>query len=85
MSTNTMVFSWLIFIFVFFFILQIHYERVLKEGSGIRKEITVLFVPNLSDCIPAIEAWRTEWLTHKKALAERELKEEKVNLVSGRT
>jgi DBC1 len=66
-------------IFFYCFYSQIHYERAGKEGNGSCKEITVLFVPNLSECLPAIEAWRAQWLAHRKALTEREEKEEKVN------
>jgi len=32
----------------------------------------VLFVPDLSECLPSLDVWRTQWLTHKKAVAERE-------------
>ncbi|WZY78665.1 hypothetical protein YC2023_025049 [Brassica napus] len=32
-------------------------------------EITVLFVPDLSECLPSFDAWKTQWLAHKKALA----------------
>jgi len=26
------------------------------------KEITVLYVPNMSDCLPLLEEWRDQWL-----------------------
>ncbi|KAG5553754.1 hypothetical protein RHGRI_011590 [Rhododendron griersonianum] len=51
--------------------LQIHYDRVGKDGLFSHKEVTVLYVPDLSDCLPSIETWREQWLAHKKAVAER--------------
>ncbi|KAK7274864.1 hypothetical protein RIF29_15964 [Crotalaria pallida] len=61
--------------------LEIHYDRIGKDGFFSHKEITVLYVPNLSDCLPALEEWCNQWLAHKKAVAERErqhsLKKEK--------
>jgi hypothetical protein len=52
--------------------LQIHYDRVGKDGLFSHKEVTVLFVPDLSECLPSLDAWRDQWLAHKKAVAERE-------------
>ncbi|KAE9605540.1 putative Cell cycle and apoptosis regulator protein [Lupinus albus] len=61
--------------------LEIHYDRIGKDGFFSHKEITVLYVPNLSDCLPSLEDWCKQWLVHKKAVAERErqysLKKEK--------
>ncbi|XP_058182729.1 protein SHORT ROOT IN SALT MEDIUM 1 isoform X1 [Rhododendron vialii] len=61
--------------------LEIHYDRVGKDGLFSHKEVTVLYVPDLSDCLPSIETWREQWLAHKKAVAERrcllEVKKEK--------
>lgn len=54
--------------------MQIHYDRVGKDGLFSHREVTVLFVPDLSDCLPSITAWREQWLSHKKAVAEREKK-----------
>ncbi|CAO2822015.1 unnamed protein product, partial [Amaranthus hypochondriacus] len=54
--------------------LEIHYDRVGKDGLFSHREVTVLFVPDLSDCLPSITAWREQWLSHKKAVAEREKK-----------
>jgi hypothetical protein len=36
------------------------------------REVTVLFVPDLSECLPSLDAWRDQWLAHKRAVAERE-------------
>jgi hypothetical protein len=36
------------------------------------REVTVLFVPDLSECFPSLDAWRDQWLAHKRAVAERE-------------
>ncbi|KAF2299187.1 hypothetical protein GH714_030928 [Hevea brasiliensis] len=52
--------------------LEIHYDRFGKDGFFSHREITVLFVPDLSDCLPSFDAWRDQWLAHKKAVAERE-------------
>ncbi|OIT05507.1 hypothetical protein A4A49_49077 [Nicotiana attenuata] len=52
--------------------LEIHYERVGKDGLFSHKEVTVYFVPDLSECLPSLESWRELWFTQKKAIAERE-------------
>ncbi|KAL7180807.1 hypothetical protein ACSBR1_039797 [Camellia fascicularis] len=52
--------------------LEIHYDKVGNDGLFSHKEVTVLYVPDLSDCLPSLEAWRDQWLAHKKAVAERE-------------
>ncbi|CAI0405956.1 unnamed protein product [Linum tenue] len=52
--------------------LEIHYDRFGNDGSFSHKEVTVLFVPDLSECLPSIDTWRDQWLAHKKAVAERE-------------
>ncbi|XP_042983456.1 protein SHORT ROOT IN SALT MEDIUM 1 isoform X1 [Carya illinoinensis] len=52
--------------------LEIHYDRVGKDGLFSHKEVTVLFVPDLSECLPSLEAWRDQWLAHKKDVAGRE-------------
>ncbi|CAI0402170.1 unnamed protein product [Linum tenue] len=52
--------------------LEIHYDRFGKDGTFSHKEVTVLFVPDLSECLPSIDTWRNQWLAHKKAVAERE-------------
>lgn len=51
---------------------QVHYDRVGNDGLFSHKEITVLYVPDLSDCLPSLDLWRDQWLAHKKAIAERE-------------
>ncbi|XP_057726340.1 protein SHORT ROOT IN SALT MEDIUM 1 [Arachis stenosperma] len=51
--------------------LEIHYDRLGKDGFFSHKEITVLYVPNLSDCLPKLDEWREHWLAHKKAVVER--------------
>ncbi|GJV13967.1 DBC1/CARP1-like protein [Tanacetum coccineum] len=43
-----------------------------KDGRFSHKEVTVLYIPDLSDCLPSIDAWRDQWLSSKKAIAERE-------------
>ncbi|KAL0326770.1 UNVERIFIED_CONTAM: protein SHORT ROOT IN SALT MEDIUM 1 [Sesamum angustifolium] len=53
--------------------LEIHYERVGKDGLFSHKEVTVLYVPDLSECLPSLDSWRDQWLNHKKAVSDREL------------
>lgn len=53
---------------------QIHYDRIGEDGLFSHKEITVIFVPDLSECLPSLDAWRSLWLAHKKDVAERERK-----------
>jgi len=57
---------------LFFDAWQIHYERVGKDGRFSHKEVTVYFVPDLSECLPSLESWREHWFTKKKDIAERE-------------
>ncbi|XP_007046031.2 PREDICTED: cell division cycle and apoptosis regulator protein 1 [Theobroma cacao] len=61
--------------------LEIHYDRVGKDGLFSHKEVTVLFVPDLSECLPSFDTWQAQWLAHRKAVCERErqlsLKKEK--------
>ncbi|KAL3338739.1 hypothetical protein AABB24_027719 [Solanum stoloniferum] len=52
--------------------LEIHYERVGKDGRFSHKEVTVYFIPDLSECLPSLESWREHWFTKKKDIAERE-------------
>ncbi|XWS34124.1 hypothetical protein CRYUN_Cryun21dG0013100 [Craigia yunnanensis] len=52
--------------------LEIHYDRVGKDGLFSHKEVTVLFVPDLSECLPSFDTWRAQWLAHRKAVSERE-------------
>ncbi|RVW84135.1 hypothetical protein CK203_053562 [Vitis vinifera] len=49
----------------------IHYDRIGEDGFFSHKEVTVLFVPDLSGCLPSLDTWRDQWLAHKKAVAER--------------
>uniref|UniRef100_A0A7N0UJN5 EF-hand domain-containing protein n=1 Tax=Kalanchoe fedtschenkoi TaxID=63787 RepID=A0A7N0UJN5_KALFE len=52
--------------------LEIHYDRIGKDGLFSHKEVTVLFVPDLSECLPSFDAWKTQWLEHRRAVADRE-------------
>ena len=51
---------------------QIHYDRYGKDGVFSHKEVSVLLVPDLSDCLPSLNVWKEQWLAHKKTVAERE-------------
>jgi len=52
--------------------LLVHYDRLGKDGLLSHKEVTRLFIPDLFECLPSLDAWRDQWLAHKKAVAERE-------------
>ncbi|MQM13546.1 hypothetical protein Taro_046470 [Colocasia esculenta] len=52
--------------------LEIHYDRVGEDGLFSHKEITIIYLPNLSNCLPALDLWRTQWLEHKRMTAEKE-------------
>ncbi|XP_047090309.1 protein SHORT ROOT IN SALT MEDIUM 1-like [Lolium rigidum] len=61
--------------------LEIHYNRIGKDGLFSHKEITVLFVPNLSECVPSVDVWKNTWIAYRKSKADREkltIKNEKV-------
>jgi len=51
---------------------EVHYNRIGKDGLFSHKEITVLFVPNLSECLPSVDIWKNNWILYKKSKAERE-------------
>ncbi|KAL9261929.1 SHORT ROOT IN SALT MEDIUM 1-like protein, partial [Drosera capensis] len=38
--------------------LEIHYDRIGEDGLFSHKEVTVLFVPDLSNCLPSLDAWK---------------------------
>ncbi|CAA2954884.1 cell division cycle and apoptosis regulator 1 [Olea europaea subsp. europaea] len=52
--------------------LEIHYLRVGKDGLFSHKEVTVIYVPDLSECLPSLDSWKDQWLNHKMAVFERE-------------
>lgn len=61
--------------------MQVHYNRIGKDGLFSHKEVTVLFVPNLSECLPSADMWKNNWIAYRKSKAEREqltMKKEKV-------
>jgi hypothetical protein len=42
-------------------------------------------VPNLSECLPSVDVWKSNWIAYRKVKAEREqlaLKKENVTLTS---
>lgn len=45
---------------------QIHYDRIGEDGLFSHKEITVIFVPDLSECLPSLDTWRSQWLAQTK-------------------
>ncbi|AQK82517.1 ATP/GTP-binding protein family, partial [Zea mays] len=51
---------------------EVHYNRIGKDGLFSHKEITVLFVPNLLECLPSVDIWKNNWILYKKSKAERE-------------
>ncbi|KAF7049273.1 hypothetical protein CFC21_057840 [Triticum aestivum] len=52
--------------------LEVHYNRIGKDGLFSHKEISVLFVPNLSECIPSVELWKKTWITYRNSKVDRE-------------
>uniref|UniRef100_A0ACD5X352 Uncharacterized protein n=1 Tax=Avena sativa TaxID=4498 RepID=A0ACD5X352_AVESA len=61
--------------------LEVHYNRIGKDGLFSHKEITVLFVPNLSECVPSVDSWKNTWIAYRKLKADRDkltIKNEKV-------
>uniref|UniRef100_A0A0E0LCP7 EF-hand domain-containing protein n=1 Tax=Oryza punctata TaxID=4537 RepID=A0A0E0LCP7_ORYPU len=52
--------------------LEIHYNRVGKDGLFSHKEITVIFVPNLSECLPSVDLWKKNWAAYRKSRIEKE-------------
>ncbi|KAL3522783.1 hypothetical protein ACH5RR_015617 [Cinchona calisaya] len=52
--------------------IEIHYDRVGKDGFFSHKEVTVLYVPDLSECLPSLDSWRDQWLAHKKAFFKKD-------------
>uniref|UniRef100_A0A0D9WR99 DBC1/CARP1 catalytically inactive NUDIX hydrolase domain-containing protein n=1 Tax=Leersia perrieri TaxID=77586 RepID=A0A0D9WR99_9ORYZ len=52
--------------------LEVHYNRVGKDGLFSHKEITVLFVPNLSECLPSMDLWKNNWIAYRKSKTEKE-------------
>lgn len=61
--------------------LEVHYNRIGKDGLFSHKEITVLFVPNLSECVPSVDLWKNTWIAYRKSKADRDkliIKNEKV-------
>ena len=51
---------------------QIHYDRFGMDGLFSHKEITVLFLSDLSKCMPLLDLWRSQWLAHMKDVLQRE-------------
>lgn len=51
---------------------EVHYNRIGKDGLFSHKEITVLFVPNLSECLPSVDMWKNNWVAYRTSKAEKE-------------
>ncbi|KAJ1259598.1 hypothetical protein BS78_10G168000 [Paspalum vaginatum] len=51
---------------------EVHYNRIGNDGLFSHKEITVLFVPNLSECLPSVDTWKNNWMAYRKSKAEKE-------------
>ncbi|RWR79642.1 cell division cycle and apoptosis regulator protein 1 isoform X2 [Cinnamomum micranthum f. kanehirae] len=52
--------------------LEIHYDRVGKDGLSGYKEVTLLFLPDFANCLPSLDAWRSQWVSRRDARVERE-------------
>jgi hypothetical protein len=53
-------------------ILEVHYERQGENGLPSLKEITVMFLPSISDIIPSTEVWQARWRARQQAKLEIE-------------
>lgn len=51
---------------------QVHYERQGENGLPSLKEITVMFLPSISDIIPSTEVWQARWRARQQAKLESE-------------
>ncbi len=60
--------------------MQVHYNRVAEDGISSHKEITVMFLPNLSDSIPILEVGQAQSMEQQQAKLENDIadKNEKV-------
>ncbi len=60
--------------------MQVHYNRVAEDGISSHKEITVMFLPNLSDSIPILEVGQAQSREQQQAKLEHDIadKNEKV-------
>ncbi|XP_078444603.1 ATP/GTP-binding protein family isoform X2 [Wolffia australiana] len=54
--------------------IEIHYERVDKDGLPSHKEVTVLYLPDLSHCLPSRDQWKSQWLAQKTLGVEKNKK-----------
>lgn len=52
--------------------MQVHYDRIGKDGLPSHKEITAIFLPDISSCLPSLESWKTQYFQQKKVRLERE-------------
>jgi hypothetical protein len=61
-------------------LVQVHYNRVAEDGISSHKEITVMFLPNLSDSIPIMEVGQAQSSEQQQAKLEHDIadKNEKV-------
>ncbi|XP_024390873.1 uncharacterized protein [Physcomitrium patens] len=59
-------------------IVEVHYERLGEDGLPSHKEITVMFLPTISDCVPSIEAWQAQWKARQQAKIESESSAKKI-------
>jgi uncharacterized protein (DUF39 family) len=61
-------------------LVQVHYNRVAEDGISSHKEITVMFLPNLSDSIPILEVGQAQSREQQQDKLEHDIadKDEKV-------
>ncbi|CAK9252121.1 unnamed protein product, partial [Sphagnum jensenii] len=66
-------------------VIEVHYNRVAEDGISSHKEITVMFLPNLSDSIPIMEVGQAQSREQQQAKLEHDIadKNEKVCEVNG--
>jgi uncharacterized protein (DUF39 family) len=54
-------------------LVQVHYNRVAEDGISSHKEITVMFLPSLSDSIPILEVGQAQSREQQQAKLEHDI------------
>ncbi|CAM6124426.1 unnamed protein product [Calypogeia fissa] len=52
--------------------LEVHYERLGEDGLPSHNDVTVIFIPDLSQVLPLLEDWQLRWTQWKQLKFDRE-------------
>ncbi|KAL2613073.1 hypothetical protein R1flu_024765 [Riccia fluitans] len=52
--------------------LEVHYERTGEDGLSSHREVTVIFLPDLSKCLPSLGDWQLQCTQLRQSKLERE-------------